>query len=414
MPTSHRIPLLTWTLAAVIASTACVLDPESSGEIDDATSLGMTSNASFDGDGDVSGPETPPNHCNDEACTAPVEPQWSNTFSSGSHTWACDVAIDSAGRVALAWHVDVPTDAHPLGWTGILLYDSDGTLLDSVDVEGQIYGAIAFASDRTLRVRGATALGDGLFQEWVRALDPNLQPTWTQPYNQQNGWSQCGWGSRGIEVDGADQSITYEYSVMNGSGSLAVVRRHAADGMLLWTQSPGGNPGYKQAPIALGSNQSTFHGASRLYDDYGELEIRKYAADGGESWMTVVPGELDGIWGTSDGGAFASTRESFDDGARRVHRLDSSGSVTWVAGPADPSIHRVAGPTTDESGFYVVASDGLRRTSLDLATEWIAPLEHADSNEVWASAIRNDNIFALGGTGNSPTGDVFVSVMIAL
>lgn len=418
----HRVSSLVWTLTAATSLAACVLDPKSSGELDDgATDTqdtvqappadGATSVASDgDGTGQYDGPDDPPDQaCTDPECDTPAELQWSDTFSNDDYTWACDVAVDPIGRVALAWHVD-PSGSNPQGRSGILLYDPSGNLLDATDEEGEIYGAIAFASDGTLRVRGATATGGNHFQEWASAFDTSLQPAWTQLYHDQSGWGQCGWGSRGIEVDDDDELITYEYICGEPYCPQSFVRRHAADGTLLWEQNPGGNGGYLLAPIAVGAGQSTFHGAVRSRNTYDEVEVRKYAADGTELWMTVIPGYVDGLWGAADGGVFAATRDFYSGGEKHVHRLATDGTYAWVAGPAADPVYRVVAPTADETGLYVLATDGLHRTSLSLETQWTAPIHDGNPDSASAADVLGD-VFAFAGTGVPTRDDAWVTVL---
>ncbi|MCA9706382.1 MAG: hypothetical protein KDK70_11080 [Myxococcales bacterium] len=436
LPARHCLSSLSWTLAVATSLAACVLDPKSTGELDDSDTAGSggvsdttppvdgaTSVATDgddegymssedDGSGVDDGPGEPPDvDCTDEACTTPAVPLWSTTFPTSTHTWACDVAVDSTGRIALAWLVE-PNGGHPQGWTGIRLYDPSGVLIDEVDVEGEIFGALAFASDDTLRVRGATALGGNQYQEWARALDSSLQPAWTQLYGQQGGWGQCGWGSRGLAVSDVDQVVTYEYICDEPYCPQSFVRRHAPDGALLWEQNPGGNPGAEKAPIALGSGQSAFHGAVISWDDYDEVEIRKYAGNGTELWTTVILGEISGMWGAADGGVFAATDDLYT-GERRVHRLAPDGTYTWVSGPADGSVYRVAAPTSDELGLYALAQDGLRRTSLSLQTQWTATIEYASPGWASADAIRGDDLFVFAGSGSSGGNDVWLTVLAA-
>jgi hypothetical protein len=422
---------LTTICAAASLLAGCVLDPKSTGDLDemsettadldqdtgdtDADGASGTSSAPGDETGGGSDgplePGDPPDVDCDVDCATPAVSDWSRVVSTDSATtWACDVAIDSTGRVALAWHVE-SAPGLPLGRTGIDVMAPDGMVVGSTAVEGEIYGSLAFTSDGTLRLRGATVLGGNEYQEWTRALDADLEPTWSDDYHEQRGWGQCGWGSRAVVVDSTDHVVTYEYICSSeGNCPQGFVRRHAPDGTLMWEHNPGGNPGILAKPIAAGVGQSMFHGAVLSYDDHDETHVRKYSAGGMVEWMTIVPGEIGGIWGTSDGGVYVFTHDFYTSGTA-VHRLGSQGEYLWVAPGANDGLLRIIGPTANETGFFALATDGLRRVTPALETIWSSPIQHAEQGWSSASAVFDDEVFAIAGSNTEGEHNYWVSVL---
>ncbi len=403
------VPRLSFTsvLFASAWLAGCVIPPKSSGELDSMS--GTDSAGDGDGDGVVHGSESgivPDEQCVGD-CATPALPQWSRVVpTTTGRTWACDVEIDSMGRVALAWRTE-STPAFPQGRTGIELMEPDGTVAQSTVVEGQTFTSIAFASDGTLRARGTT-IQEGGDAQWAMALDDALDPTWSMTYPEVGGNGQCDWGWTGALVDGTDHLVTYDYSCV-GDCPKSIIRRHAPDGTLLWEQHPGGNPSDMGIPFTLGADGSVIHGATWTFDTYSEVRIHKYSVDGDEQWMEVVPDELVGIWAAPDGGAYAYTT-NFYSGERYAHRLAADGTYIAISGPKD-RFYRVIASAADGSGFFATDGTELYRTTPSLDTIWSTPIDHADGWVTAATVADDEQTFALGSSNTADGTNYWLSVL---
>ena len=385
----------------------CVLEIKSSGELDpDDGGTGSAGETDVEASTESTG--GPPGGCIGD-CPSPAEPAWSRIVPTDTtSTWVCDVEVDAVGRVALAWRTE-STDTHPQGQTGIDLMAPDGSLLDSVVVDGQTFSSIAFASDGTLRLRGATPQPTQVDDQWAMALDADLQPTWTVNYPEGSHSSQCDWGWSGALVDATDHLVTYSYSCVEGECPQAMVRRHAPDGTLVWEANPGGNPAMRGMPIALGSDQSVFQGSSFLFDDTsGEVEIRKYSPEGDEQWTQTIPHELAALWGDAEGGVYAYASDF--NGTGLLHHLAADGQVLWSSDPVSPD-RQFLGPAADGTGFFAIQQGTLQRTDIALDTIWTAPIEHTDG-WVHASAVSaSESTLALAAANTAESNNYWLSVM---
>jgi hypothetical protein len=357
------------------------------------------------GDSDTGALPLPPGECVDD-CTVPAESQWSRVVPTDTaRTWACDVAVDASGRVALAWRIE-GTDEFPQGRSGIDLMNPDGSLAESTMVEGQTFTSLAFASDGTLRARGVTLQGGGDAQ-WVTALDDTLTPTWSVDYPEVGGNGQCDWGWTGVLVDATDHLVTYDYTPNGPTRSF--IRRHAPDGTVLWEATADGNPGFLRMPIAVGADQSVYYGEQFLYDASAETVVHKYSSDGELLWEEVIPDEVDGIWAAPDGGAYVQT-VWFPSEEGFVHRLGPDG--TYLSAHARPNeFFRTIGAAADGSGFFAVDDGALVRTDPQLNTIWTADIPHADGL-IFASAVASDEQrFAFGSSNTDDDSNYWVSVL---
>ena len=400
---------ITLILCGCASLVGCDLPTKSSGEV---ASAGMDDGGGGDDadDGDDAGDDDteplPPGECVGD-CTVAAEQAWSRVVPTTTpNTWACDVQVDAAGRVAFAWRTE-GTPEFPQGRTGIDLMNADGTLAQSTVVDGQTFASLAFASDGTLRARGAT-IQSGDDTQWVMALDDALEPTWTVTYGAGGGNGQCDWGGTGALVDATDHIVTYGYSAFDPMAT-SFIRRHAPDGTLLWEVEARGNPGDHRMPIAVADDQSVFYGEIFSFDASDETEVRKFSPDGEELWSEVVPDEASGLWAAADGGVYVQTR-SFYDRDSHVHRLGPDGSLLSVSPPRD-RWYQVIGAAADGSGFFAIDEDVLVRTDPQLDPIWTANIEHAEGLVFAGNVAPDEQTFAFASTRTAEANNYWVSVL---
>jgi len=396
--TRQRLQSIVIPMAAGLWLTACMLPTKSTGELADESGSNVES-----GDAAAALDEL-----DQRSVVIP-------TPDGDVQTTLCDIAIAADGRVAVTSY-SIPVvngSVTPPGQTRLDVFAADTTLIDSVTVAGQMYGAIAFVSDGTLRVRGSTSVEPMLQREWFKALDANLEETWSVDYDgQYTGWSDCTGEASGILVDEADRVVTYEYVCASaGECPQSIVRRYEADGTLLWERNPGGNPAYAIAAIAVGADQAVFHGAL-IASASEEAEIRKYSAAGDEEWMTVLPGSLQDLRAAADGGVFAFMLGG--DPVLAMHRLDAAGvelSVSPV--PEAERLWTIVGPTADDKGFFVLPGGELRRVTSTLDTMWSTPLPFdGPLSYAQVSTMRNyGEIFAFAGLQGPEWDRYWITIM---
>jgi hypothetical protein len=384
-------------LATAALCEACVLPPASSGDLDPGGSADDGGGASSGAVGDDGATSTPGDADSTGDAVVPEPEQWSReVVVPAPDAVPCGVAIDGTGRVAVSWIGGDNVTATFWTRSGVRVFAPDGTEESSLTQESQIFESRAFASDGTLRIRGAAIDGPDHAVEWTRAYDGDLEQTWSQEYYGHASWTQCMNSTRGITVDASDHIATYEYvcEQIQGPCGLSVVRRHAPDGSLLWAQETPGNSGFNGVALASGDDGAVFSGAVRSWDASDEVEIRKHDAAGNELWMALLPGMPGRVWATPDGGAFVTTRDEYDeDVPDRRHRLDADGEVVEVI---DVDVFTLLGPTEDASDFFrFVAPASIQRLSGEPLGQWDAPASIQLVPSL--SAVQGDRRFATAG-----------------
>ncbi|MEM7155629.1 MAG: hypothetical protein AAF799_22455 [Myxococcota bacterium] len=399
-------PSIASALVASMWLTGCVLEIKSSGELDDDGDTGAVDDTEFEASTEST--DGSPGGCIGD-CPSPAEPTWTRVVDTETGSvFSCDVEIDPIGRVALAWRTG-GTDAYPNGRTGIDLIAPDGSLLESTVVEGQVFSKIAFASDGTLRARGASIVGSGTDGQWAMALDDALDPTWQIDYAEAGGFGQCDFGTSAALIDATDHLVTYNYACAGVVCPQSIVRRHAPDGSVLWETNVGGNPGLLDTPVAVGSDQSVFHAGTYLYDDTSAtIELRKFSADGQEQWTLYTDHELAGLWGDAEGGVYMVASDF--NGFAQLQHVDADGILLSTSDPLPPGL-RVFAPAADDSGFFVAHEGQLQRTNLDLAPIWSAPIEPGQGSLDAFAVSDGEDTFALAGSKTGEGNNYWLTMM---
>ncbi len=316
-----------------------------------------------------------PDPCEDSACpSAPVHgPSTGHTPESGQleAIEVCDVAISASGRHAVAWR----GENGPGGTaSGVTFYSPSGAASTSRDVSdyGRIYASIAYNEQGDLLARGYS-WSDTEQSEWVRVVGSD-EALWQQevPRQEDPAAARCDgaapWATRRMALAPDDSFASYDPIA-------GVLRRHRADGALLWSQE------LEYAAMGLAFNA----GAELAYvaPVSGQKYIlRRLDSQGTSMWKAVLSGDTpQQLWVSEDDHVMLSRVNS-------IVSVDKNGEATQIWEGWDPGLVVVAPIEGASSFFYTtVSGDQVGEASADLST--VAPTPYLLGETVAAPVYRS-------------------------
>ena len=296
-------------------------------------------------------------------CTWSFEELWTHSYDgpAGTFDGFSDVVVDDGGTIhVVGWHVVEGSRREFL----IKTYDPDGDEGWTFSYQGQgdehDYGeALALHPSGDLIACGTTTTIDHGIDFVVMRVSPGADaPVWVREYSgpsEGTGFDAC----TGVAVDADGAIVAIGRESIGPSNWDIVVRKHDADGDLLWSRSHGdpfGGPDLGMDVAIADDGDIVVLGRVREAQGLQRTWIRRYDASGDEQW---------------------------------TYRSGTDGSPNWYGG----------GIAVDPAGDLLVSGSdgsGLIATKLDPAA---APIWRAElSNNGFAHAVASP-----------PSGDVVVA-----
>jgi cysteine-rich repeat protein len=210
-------------------------------------------------------------------------------------------------------------------YAGLLGFADEGLGCD-VDGTGSIY------------VIGETALSATDEDLWLRKYAAEGEPLWTQTYA---GSAKLKDQGRGVVVDPAELVYAAGLANVTMQENNVVVRKHAADGMAVWTKSYNGAAmlaDIASAAVLTKTGDLLVGGATAVTDAGNDTWLRKYSPAGAVLWTRNYAGpakghdETNALAVTPDGGYFyAAGIETVVGEGRNIWlgKYDIDGNLLW-------------------------------------------------------------------------------------